>query len=144
MYTIKAHPTMYAGTQFRSRLEARWACFFDLAGWTWEYEPIDLVGWSPDFYVTFPCTHADCWGGHELLVEVKPFFDVAQFKAHKVATLDPWCSPHPAMFGLNPEVTFWQMDHAGEKGVHSILEWVPRYGDLWRKAGNETQWKGPR
>jgi hypothetical protein len=29
-YTVKAHPTMYNGVQYRSRLEARWAAFFDL------------------------------------------------------------------------------------------------------------------
>lgn len=42
-------PTTYAGTNFRSRLESRWACFFDLVGWRWEYEPIDESGWMPDF-----------------------------------------------------------------------------------------------
>jgi hypothetical protein len=31
--------TEYAGARFRSRLEARWAAFFDLCGWRWEYEP---------------------------------------------------------------------------------------------------------
>lgn len=44
-------PTLYAGTQFRSRLEARWAALFDLLGWPWEYEPIDLPGWIPDFRI---------------------------------------------------------------------------------------------
>ena len=33
-------PTLYGGVRFRSRLEARWAAFFfDVAGWSWEYEP---------------------------------------------------------------------------------------------------------
>ena len=63
-YTMHAHETHYAGVNFRSRLEARWAAFFDLAGWKWEYEPIDLPGWSPDFLI-----HGDC----PLYVEVKPF-----------------------------------------------------------------------
>jgi hypothetical protein len=44
-----AHPTTYKDVQFRSRLEARWAAFFDLAGWRWEYEPTDHNGWTPDF-----------------------------------------------------------------------------------------------
>lgn len=35
---IKAIPTRYAGCHFRSRLEARWAVFFDTLGLTWEYE----------------------------------------------------------------------------------------------------------
>lgn len=31
--------TMYAGTLFRSRLEARWAVFFDNLGIKWQFEP---------------------------------------------------------------------------------------------------------
>lgn len=36
---IQAIETRYAGCRFRSRLEARWAVFFDALGITWEYEP---------------------------------------------------------------------------------------------------------
>lgn len=36
---ITALPTYYAGHKFRSRLEARWAMFFDLLEIKWEYEP---------------------------------------------------------------------------------------------------------
>lgn len=37
--TIQAIETRYAGCRFRSRLEARWAVFFDHLGIRWEYEP---------------------------------------------------------------------------------------------------------
>lgn len=47
----KSIPTMYRGIRFRSRLEARWAAFFDAMAWTWAYEPIDLDSWIPDFEV---------------------------------------------------------------------------------------------
>lgn len=51
---IRAIPTRYAGVLFRSRLEARWAVFFDAAGISWTYEPerVALTGRStylPDF-----------------------------------------------------------------------------------------------
>lgn len=36
--TIQAIETRYAGCRFRSRLEARWAVFFDTLGVRWEYE----------------------------------------------------------------------------------------------------------
>ncbi len=36
---IGAIQTLYAGCRFRSRLEARWAVFFDTLGIAWEYEP---------------------------------------------------------------------------------------------------------
>lgn len=41
--TIKAIETRYAGCRFRSRLEARWAVFFDHLGIKWEYEPQGVV-----------------------------------------------------------------------------------------------------
>lgn len=64
---IKAIPTKYAGQQFRSRLEAKWAAFFDAVGWEWEYEPIDLNGYIPDFIVT-P-------NAEPVLIEVKPLVE---------------------------------------------------------------------
>jgi hypothetical protein len=42
-------PTRYAGRLFRSRLEAKWASFFDSLGWKWEYEPERIDAWMPDF-----------------------------------------------------------------------------------------------
>ena len=52
--TIRAIETRYAGCHFRSRLEARWAVFFDAAGIAWEYEPEGFVlpdetHYLPDF-----------------------------------------------------------------------------------------------
>lgn len=55
--------TVYAGTRFRSRLEARWAAFFDRIDWKWTYEPFDAAGYIPDFAIHGP---------QPLLVEVKP------------------------------------------------------------------------
>jgi hypothetical protein len=64
---IASHPTNYKGVQFRSRLEASWAAFFDICGWRWQYEPIDLDGWVPDFVIPGS-------GSRRILVEVKPIF----------------------------------------------------------------------
>lgn len=64
-----AIPTVYRGVQFRSRLEARWACMFDQLRWAWHYEPIDLEGYIPDFIVQ--------QGGTDILVEIKPFLQVS-------------------------------------------------------------------
>lgn len=70
--TTRGIPTKYAHQQFRSRLEATWAVFFDLVGWSWKYEPIDLTGYVPDFVLTFPKA--------PVLVEVKPAFSVAELE----------------------------------------------------------------
>lgn len=64
---IRAIPTRYQGYSFRSRLEARWAVFFDSLGIRWDYEPegFDLgngLKYLPDFWLPD-------WG---IWVEVKP------------------------------------------------------------------------
>lgn len=64
---LKAIQTEYKGYLFRSRLEARWAVFFDRIGIPFTYEPegFDLGGtwYLPDFY----CDIGEgCW------IEVKP------------------------------------------------------------------------
>jgi len=62
-YRIAAIPTVYRGRRYRSRLEARWAAFFDLLDWKHEYEPFDLGEWTPDFIMR---------EGIDCLVEIKP------------------------------------------------------------------------
>jgi hypothetical protein len=52
---IKAIETVYDNHRFRSRLEARWATFFNAAGIPYEYEPegydLGKVKYLPDFYL---------------------------------------------------------------------------------------------
>jgi hypothetical protein len=53
---VKAIPTNYDGILFRSRLEARWAVFFNALGIDWRYEPegfelADGTRYLPDFAV---------------------------------------------------------------------------------------------
>ncbi|MCS7031801.1 MAG: hypothetical protein NZL92_09775 [Gloeomargarita sp. SKYG116] len=64
----------YGGYQMRSFLEARWAAFFDLLGWQWEYEPADFGGYIPDFVLLGPAP---------LLVEVKAELSLAGLKRHQ-------------------------------------------------------------
>ncbi len=63
-YSISAKPTYYKNRLFRSRLEARWACFFDFLRWENEYEPEPFKTWSPDFLLQE-------FGG--IYLEVKPY-----------------------------------------------------------------------
>lgn len=53
---IKAIQTSYKGYRFRSRLEARWAVFFDALSLEWEYEPEGFqlgegAWYLPDFFL---------------------------------------------------------------------------------------------
>lgn len=64
---IQAIETRYKGYRFRSRLEARWAVFFDAMGEPWQYEPegfiLPTVGpYLPDFYLP----------NMQMYVEIKP------------------------------------------------------------------------
>lgn len=65
-------PTTYRYSNMRSRLEARWAAFFDLVGWSWVYEPFDADGYIPDFLIE---------GKHPLLVEVGNCITQAEYEA---------------------------------------------------------------
>jgi hypothetical protein len=115
-YKFKAHPTKYAGVLFRSRLEARWAAFFDLVKWKWEYEPIDLPRWVPDFKVEFECWASRCdrseseLGSHTLLVEVKPYSNIEQFNGHSAVgyPMDGLSAEAVGLLGIDPSVSYWR------------------------------------
>lgn len=64
---MKAIETVYNGYKFRSRLEARWAVFFDEVGVEYQYEPegfeLHYMGrYLPDFYLP----------KFEAYIEIKP------------------------------------------------------------------------
>jgi hypothetical protein len=86
-YSIAAIPTVYAARRYRSRLEARWAAFFDVMGWPSEYEPYDLGTWSPDFLLR---SNPE---GATVLAEIKPIHDrdrVTCAKMEKAARASGW------------------------------------------------------
>lgn len=63
---LKAIETRYKGYRFRSRLEARWAVFFDALGVKWEYEPEGYHLPSGPYLPDFLLPEVDAW------IEVKP------------------------------------------------------------------------
>ena len=79
---IKSIDTHYKGYKFRSRLEARWAVFFDTLGLKWEYEKEgfefnDGTRYLPDFWLS----EVKMWA------EVKPeeFNTTELVKVHSLA-----------------------------------------------------------
>lgn len=126
---MAAIPTVYRGAQFRSRLEARWAAFFDLLGWSWDYEPVDLAGYIPDFFIQ----RLDL---DPILVEVKGVTDIfdetrdeAIIKAQKSGWrgqmlylgAGPLLEPIPPMFG-----SIYLVDDTGwPDGRHAICLYCP-------------------
>lgn len=79
-YDMAAIATTYKGFNFRSRLEAKWAAFFDGLGWEWDYEPIEYNGWFPDFSITGD-------EGNIILVEVKPITSLAPGLADRLSKI---------------------------------------------------------
>lgn len=71
--TIKAIETVYKGYRFRSRLEARWAVFFDALGIEWEYEKEGFeskgIRYLPDFWLPSVSLRG---GRPGVWVEIKP------------------------------------------------------------------------
>lgn len=86
MSTIQAIETHYNGYRFRSRLEARWAVFFDALEIAWSYEVEGLrvthsgkktIYYLPDFWLPD-------WG---LFVEIKPTYDIEKTELYKMVSV---------------------------------------------------------
>lgn len=149
---IKAIPTTYAGTNFRSRLEARWAAYFDELNIPWEYEPFDLEGWAPDFAITVlgeqvlveikPAIIESIWPGGPRILKLDDAFKKAQrhWKLHWVLLCGQRPNEDPDFFGLGKlcdapvgaQSLWFDMSKAAAAGATEAA---------WRKAGNAVQWK---
>lgn len=127
--------TSYAGVNFRSRLEARWAATFDIMDWPWNYEPLQLDGWIPDFALTIP-------GRDILLCEVKPGLSLTQAleqgadkvirSGYRGAVAVLASRPFGCVVGLAtmlPTVRWEELRFS-----HSIER-------EWNQAANPTQWQ---
>jgi hypothetical protein len=121
---IQAIETEYKGYRFRSRLEARWAVFFDALGIEYKYEPEgfekvwgpETFRYLPDFLLTKSETWVEVKGSDEQLREERermesfldfgsplPNFDDSHLnnnpnKAHGLLMLGE--IPDPTQFGL--------------------------------------------
>jgi hypothetical protein len=158
--------TTYRNTRFRSRLEARWAAFFDLVDWGWTYEPFDTDGWIPDFLIA---------GDRPLLIEAGPVSTDQEFRDKAQKPLG-WLQHPTLVLGISPivlsdeqaglvikdrltAVGYWSRcdDCSGLLRVASALTGESPCGhtdgrptsaghlfDLWAKAGNDVQWKPKR
>lgn len=78
---IKAIETVYKGYRFRSRLEARWAVFFDALGWNWEYEQegfeLESGRYLPDFFFPEINYYAEVKGVEATEIEIKKCLELS-------------------------------------------------------------------
>ncbi len=168
--TIAAIPTKYRGVQYRSRLEARWAAMFDLLGWEHEYEPIDLLGWIPDFRLHGPSG---------ILVEVTPAEFLKEHREKMFAAGAPdaslhysdplsdwtWFATHDSKpraavcvtetcftvstgVRRDSDAALYEMSKSKFGNLDAIKAWIladwnyPALPNAWKEAGNRVQWKG--
>ena len=127
----------YRNIQFKTRLEAKWSSFFDLAGWRWWVNPKEVGEWAPDFKVKFDCSHSECRGYHSLLVAVLPLNSIQEFGSHP-------CLHHSyghdiaedggAAFGALPKATHWEIVHGAGGGIEDIYSRVRDVDILWQQA----------
>lgn len=117
---MQAIETHYKGYRFRSRLEARWAVFFDAMGvkWLFEHEGFELPSgrYLPDFLLP----DLDLW------VEIKP---EAPDEREREKCLDLMWATGKAVFashGLPDEggTLFWESVGDGSSGVNEDPAWL--------------------
>jgi len=135
---IKAIQTRYKGYHFRSRLEARWAVFFEKMGLNWEYEPegFELPGlyYLPDFRVTTP-------QGFVMWYEVKPRGvshddTVSAFARALNQEDDKWNTDIELLSG-DPQDVLFTMDvskYRRNEGYGHLQPMCPRCGIITRPA----------
>lgn len=93
MMNFPAIATAYAGFNFRSRLEAKYAVLFDLCKWTWSYEPeTEFTGWIPDFAL----------GPRPVYVEVKPFYRISEWDDTIAKITASGCQRQVLLLGTDP------------------------------------------
>lgn len=100
---MKAIETKYKGHRYRSRLEARWAIFFDTLGVPFQYEPEgfkfeDGTHYLPDFYLPEQKAWIEIKGG-----------EISQQDKHKVEMLSEHIREtgrHVYLFGEIPRVEY--------------------------------------
>lgn len=87
--SIVSLPSIYRGVEFRSRMEARWAAYFDLLQILWIYEPdgirLPSGNYCPDFQIK-PLEYSS-W----FYAEVKPTGEAADFIEPKLIELAEAC-----------------------------------------------------
>lgn len=123
MEEIKAIETEYNGYKFRSRLEARWAVFFDALGIEYQYEPegFDLgdgIWYLPDFYLKNVCRRG--WNEDEkekgVWVEAK-----GEITENDIEKIERFSKFQPIIVLPDIPKDYWEWQDKWERGEKSGL-----------------------
>jgi len=139
MVMAQAIETVYRGFRFRSRIEARWAVFFDTLGIEWEYEKegynLPSGPYLPDFWLPEQKMWAEVKGGDFTRQEVQKCRELSMETASICICLN----------GM-PGRTFFAFDSIEDDGTgHDTwlltidLSRMPRNDGLWCDFAPEGQ-----
>jgi hypothetical protein len=159
-------PTTYAGINFRSRLESRYALLLDALDLVWHYEPLELQNYIPDLLVDVQFARDYRAGNLKTIFEVRPESDVTAAVdkisrsgwdgAACVVTATPWTNAQGYCLGFATDRVSpldagrggWQAANWHPFGYDRAAKRLVWGGgdDLtaeWRDAGNRSQWQAP-
>jgi len=123
---MRAIETHWKGYRFRSRLEARWAVFFDKTGVRWEYEPegfelTDGGRYLPDFFLP----DIGLW------VEIKPGLLTVQ-EAYKATQLVAGTKQPLFISAGMPDEYGRLVWHTTGENYEADVDDVPQVTAIWR------------
>lgn len=127
--TIKAIETEYNGYRFRSRLEARWAVFFDAMGIKYEYEPEGYKlsngeQYLPDFYLIDLDVYVEvkhCNADFISFDDDHVFFDGDETKKYCAFAHDATEAGHSVWFVFGDPYDVLRSEEHGGKGCNKFF-----------------------
>jgi rubredoxin len=150
MNNIKPIETVYKGYRFRSRLEARWAVFFDALGIKWLYEPEgftleDDTHYLPDFFLP----------DYNLWIEIKGV--MGEYDSHKISMFRKGLTSPEELLVLGNippvgvDVCEWVYDNYEDSSCYDIgsangwdFPYIPCVCPVCGKVGFEFDGRGSR
>lgn len=148
--SIDAIPTTYAGTTFRSRLEARWATLLNSHGITWQYEPETITlpsgtVYIPDFWLPELGTWIEVKGDGVPRIEKAIEFGQARACHCDGTCTCAWPGGELVLIG-HPPRPYDSLRDPKSQGVHYIAaaNIARRHGGHpnWTTACGRTAWLG--
>lgn len=117
--------TNYNGILFRSRLEARWAMFFDLLHIRWNYEPEGFTNGNDSYLPDFVLYNVSLRGrdNNPLYIEIKP----ESFKEYRYKE---WFTKNLVLFNGTPREFLWE-NYDSEGGFQQYPWWDDRMR-IWK------------
>lgn len=127
---MKAISTKYKGIMFRSRIEARWAVFFEAVGLKWEYEQEGYILQSGECYLPDFVVHSPEFG--PIFIEIKPDRapepkEILKCKqvSTKYKTLLIHGNPYVDFYGfIDAPFLFFCSGIQHDKTSHTLADWL--------------------